>query len=228
MSVEGKKFEHPSYGMVGFSRVTGNPGRLFGSSVSGSSVSDHGTFVSLRITRASRQHDLSRDWYHGDMTPIIEVYLSSAQFAELLTSMNIGSGVPCTIRYTDGQSVESPPNELLEAEQVKHDFKGRIDELAVKLISSQKHISELLEKKALTQADRKEVNSLLDGVVREIKANMPFVLESFEKATKQMETAAKAEVDAFMTHAMMVAGMNALQAGDARTARTLPEGAEGD
>jgi hypothetical protein len=211
-----QEFEHESYGMVGFSRITGNPGRLFGSALPNQHV-----FIKLRLVKGSRRHALGRDWYHGEAHPIVEVDLSAAQFAEMLTSMNCGSGVPCTIRYADGKRIENPPLEMLESEQIRHDFKGKTEQVAKKLDASRKKIGELLEKKVLGQKDREEIKSLLGLIVQDVRSNLPFWQESFEEAAKKIVTHAKAEVDAFMTHSLMVAGYKAISEGK-DTGSTIP------
>ena len=99
---------HPAWGMVEFSRVEhGGPCRLFGSS-----LTNHGTTIILRVWEASRKHDCGQDWYHGSIRKeLIAVEMSAAQFAGLLTTMNVGNGVPCTIRHVQGvQRPEVPPD----------------------------------------------------------------------------------------------------------------------
>ena len=56
-----KHFEHESYGMLAFSRITGNSGRLFGSS-----LPNQGTSIRLRIAQGMRRHALGQDWYSAE------------------------------------------------------------------------------------------------------------------------------------------------------------------
>lgn len=216
-----KEFQHESYVMAGFSRITGSPGRLFGSS-----VAHHQTFIRLTIRRAKRIHNLGRDWYHGDSMPIVEVDLSAAQFAEMLTGMNVGSGVPCTLRWIDGKKMGEPPDEMLEAEQVKTDFKEKLGGVAKKLDAAKARLQEVLAKKNLTQADRKDVQSHVDSIIQEVRSNLPFWLSQFHEATEKVVTAAKAEVDAFMTHAVMAAGWKSLKEDEGGRPPALPPGPE--
>jgi len=201
-----KEFAHESYGMVGFSRCTGSSGRLFGSS-----LPNQGTFIRLRLTSATRKHYLGRDWYHGDVQTMYEVDLSAAQFAELLTSMNVGSGVPCTIRFADGRQMAQPPDELLEAEQVRHDFESKTETVAKKLDGFAKQIMEVLDKPTITKKDRETAKMALKLIVQDVRSNIPFWLEQFSEATQKITSAAKAEVDAFVTHAVMATGLKSLQ-----------------
>ena len=205
-----KIFEHESYGMVLFSRITGHSGRLFGSS-----LPDQGSFIRLRITRADRRHHLGRDWYHGENKVMMELDLSNVQFAELITTMNQGSGVPCTLRYCEGRQMENPPNERLEAQQIRDDFKEKTAQVARNMQESVKKIDEILAKKSTTQADRAMVKELLGLIVQDVNSNMPFWLRSFHEATGKIVASAKTEIDAFMTNAVMSAGYKALGEGAA-------------
>ena len=121
MSDEVKRQKHPAYGLVQFSRQHGGSKKLFGSQIR----SD--TTIALRIFEGEVQHELSYDRYsHAKNRPIIEVVLSAAQFAELLTTMNMGSGVPCTIEYRDGKDVPPiPETDKAEAQKIHEGFQRK-------------------------------------------------------------------------------------------------------
>lgn len=111
---------HESWGMVGLSRACcGGPQQLFGSD-----VTNH-TVIILSVKTAQKTRDLGRDWIMGDDT-ICEVAMSPNQFAELISNMNVGDGVPCTITYTQQQgNIQFKPenNKLvtLQADRFKTD-----------------------------------------------------------------------------------------------------------
>lgn len=209
---------HESYGMVGLSRCTGGSRRLFGSS-----IRNHGHFISLEVRQAKRMHDLSRDWYASDgRVPLIEVHLSAAQFAELITTMNIGDGVPCTIRYLGTEKMEDPPDVSTETEKVQTGFKEHTEELAQKMDGFLADMRTLFEKKSVGKRDREEALKQIGLFIQEVRSNMPFVLESFEEATEKVVTTAKAEVEAFTTHAVQVVGLEAIA--DGRFPKALTKG----
>jgi ElaB/YqjD/DUF883 family membrane-anchored ribosome-binding protein len=205
-----KVFEHPSYCMVQFSRCQGNPGRLFGSP-----LQEHGSFVTLRVVEAERRHSLSRDWYFGGSKTIVEIYLSPMQFAELLTTMNVSSGVPGTLRFHGqgpGKIAKPPEDEEIEADVVARGFKEDIERIGTELKELQAKAEEILGSKGPVKAEeKKEILNGINKMVRDIVANLPFVLESFQEATERTVKAAKAEVDAFVTTAVMATGLDALQ-----------------
>ena len=214
MSRKEKEFRHESYGMVMFSRCGGSPGRLFGSS-----LSDHPTTIHLRIAKGVRRHSLSQDRFSGEGLPMIEVILSAGQFAELLTTMNVGDGVPCTISRIGAKQVSPPPREeLTEPEQIKADFGETTDAILDRMAA----FRALLEKAADKMGKKDRENLLFEFGILEghTKGNIPFVASSFHEATDRMLVHAKAEVDAFMTHAVMAAGVKALSE---RVVPELPE-----
>ena len=209
-----KEFKHESYGLIGFSRCTGNSGKMFGSS-----LPNQYTFIRLRIGPGLRRHHLSRDWFHGDHDmnggrDYIEVDLSPAQYAELLTTMNAGVGVPCSIRYLNGRTVDPCPDELLEAEQVREGFEETTNGLAKRMKIFTIKMKEIFEKKTpVTQKDKEELKGLYAMVIQQVESNMPFVIDQFHTAAGKIITQAKAEVDAFMTHAIHNAGIKAISSG---------------
>jgi len=208
MSREEEREEHPSYGMIGFSRVTGNPGRLFGSP-----LRSHESFVTLRISHGQRIHELGYDRFYGPMRgEIIEVILSAGQFSELLTTMNIGSGVPCTIRYIDGKEIPKPPEETeLEVEKVRKGFKKDLKDIVAQIKKDRAALEELLGKKTLSKADKDTIAWMVAKVEQHVEANMPFMLSQFEEASEKVVKHAKAEIDSFITTNVIAEGLRTIK-----------------
>lgn len=188
---------HPAFGVVQFNRVQGNPGKLFGSH-----LNKHAGFIRLRVCRAERVHSLSRDRITpaGTGPDIVEVDLSFTQFAELLTSMNMGEGVPCTIRRVERDQVAEIPEDLqTEQEKVADGFQQRTDEMSALLKEKMAKVEEILAKKSIGKADRDAIRWAFGKVLQDVEANLPFVQKSFIESTEKTVQAAKAEVDGFMT-----------------------------
>jgi len=217
-----KEFRHESYGMIGFSRITGSSGRMFGSS-----LPDQHTFIRLRIGTGMRTHSLSRDWFGKDYDmndgrDYIEVDLSPAQYAELLTTMNVGSGIPCSIRSIDGRGIAECPDELFEVEQIREGFSDTTKELADRMKTFASKMKETFEKKTtITLKDKEDLRVLYGLVVQQVESNMPFVINQFHTAAGKIITQAKSEVDAWVTSAIHAAGIKAISEGK-EPALTLP------
>lgn len=88
---------HPAFGMIQANRVSQGPtgAVLFDSDV------QHHHYVTLKIMGATRKRDLHRDWIH-ESGQYIEVAMSEAQWAGLISSMNT-TGTPCTLRWLRGE-----------------------------------------------------------------------------------------------------------------------------
>ena len=106
MKVNSKETTHPAYGIASFHRICGNAGNLFGSSV----YCDH--YVEMEISSGVEIDNGSYHSYLSSGKPHIRVAFSPAQFAELITSMNIGPGVPCTIKEIAGERIDKIPDEI--------------------------------------------------------------------------------------------------------------------
>ena len=211
MSRDEKWDKHPSYGHVQFSRVSIGGGlnrkhRLFGSA-----IDNHGTTVMLRVVEAERTHRHGTDWTHGTGTMLVEAELSAAQFAELLTTMNVGTGVPCTIRFRQDTGITPDPPDLeTEVDRSRETFKARMVGVGATIRPHLEKIAALTER--LPNKTRIEVEREIGQVLQEIERNLPFFAEQFRETTEQVTVAAKAEIEAFTTHAVMLAGVRALTA----------------
>jgi hypothetical protein len=166
---------------------------------------------------------LGQDWYHGSLRKeLIEVELSAAQFAGLLTTMNIGSGVPCTIRHVQGERRPDVPPDPGEMGRIRSTFRKDIEGengergghggLTTRLRDLMSEAKSVLSKDGTVKvSERKALLHRLEMLEQEIRVNLPFMLKQFERATEKVATAAKAEVDAFITNAATRLGLERLR-----------------
>lgn len=225
-SSEGDTVEsHESFGLISISRVRGKA-RLFGSA-----ISSHDTFFELAVRQSVVRHSLGRDRYQSAGPEIVRVKLSAAQFAELITTLNVGSGVPCTLDLVMGEKVESPPEQYTEVEKVEQEFASRAKGVVDSLLASQTVVKDLLGKKSLTSADKKAILSVVEDAARDIGRNMPFLLRQFGEAAEKVKTTAKQEVESFFALSLHRLGLESMQ-GDWSGVQILPSkgtgGAEGE
>jgi hypothetical protein len=203
----GRRYSHPAMVTVQFNRIEHGFGgvSLFGSSVK------HRSSVILRISKADVERDLSTDWVHGGIDPIIEVELAPAQFSELLVSMNVGTGVPATLRYHNGESFDSP--ELpTKAEEFRSEIESALTKAMDGIRSAQTEVNGLLnDDKPIGKKGKLELQEMLRRLNGLAEGTIPFIMEQFSKQMSKTVVEAKAEVDAFVTHAIQQTGLKALR-----------------
>ena len=197
--------EHPTYGLVGFSRTShGPPGEnLFGSSI------QHMNTITLRIRRAEKHRDLNRDWYFAREN-LIEVSMSPTQFAEAITCMNVGDGIPCTLKYVGGKDMGRCPEHnqrQVFCDEVKHSVNKAMEDAKALVCEA----NELLAKKNTTIGDKKRIAHLVQMLMQHIISDMPFVHRQFDEAMDKTVSEAKGEVEAFFLNKIHSLGLDALQ-----------------
>lgn len=116
-------YSHSSWGLLQISRISGSGSQsLFGSSIK------HSNTIALRIYKAKKHRSLSRDWYINEGCPYIKIEMSPAQWAEAITSLNIGCGVPCTITQKDGQLIKFA-EEITKIEEHAKEFENILNDV---------------------------------------------------------------------------------------------------
>jgi hypothetical protein len=195
--------KHESYGMVRFSRITSSGQKnLFGSSIT------HSNTITLTIGRGEVKRDLNREWFfsHED---IVEVEMSENQFAELITTLNAGSGIPCTIRRLEGKGIEDPPYEN-KRQLFENEFRDDVKKIGANLNTLAVELQQLLDEKAPTRVFREFVNKV-KMVAQDVCANLPFVQKSFNEAIDKTVTEAKSDIEAFVMNKVTSLGIEALK-----------------
>ena len=101
-----KEEKHPSYGVARFSRITGGSSNFFGT------VIKPVHYIQLEIFRGIKQVCSTggeENFIDDSRIPLITVRMTSAEFAELITTMNMGSGIPVTLDDIGGERIEDCP-----------------------------------------------------------------------------------------------------------------------
>jgi hypothetical protein len=90
---------------VSFSRKhTNKPTKLFGSAI------ETNTIIGMRLHIGEQDRAYSKNRYFGRQL-LAEVDMTPNQFSELITTMNVGEGIPVTIRYFNGEDIPHIPED---------------------------------------------------------------------------------------------------------------------
>lgn len=203
--------KHESYGLVSINRVSGFR-RLFGSSIR------HQHFFSIRVMRGQRQAGEWGEHFRTDgRVPIVSFDLSPAQFVELITTQNIGEGVPCTITDVEGVRMDPTPDDAgSELKMMKEQFEARFTDTVASMGKKLKEVDALLEKKSLTKDDKVAIRSILNAGYRMMSDSAPHTLKIFGEHTEKMIAKGKLEVESFIMLAIQKAGIKSIKDSDGR------------
>ena len=200
-----KEENHESFAMLSFNRVNSSVGQtLHGSNLK------HNTIIQMHLHHSSVRRGLNHNWYHANKQ-IASVSMSQNQFSELITSMNMGDGIPVTLEFTerDGR-IESPEfsnvNEL-HSDEFKETSK-RVAKDAIDMLASMKTF--LSGTGTVKKADRNKMLHDMEMVVQDIVSNMPYMEKCFRETMDKTVTDAKGTIEAFAQHRFNEAGIKAL------------------
>lgn len=206
---------HPSYGLIGVSRVSGR-GILFNSDT----VHQH--FIALRIMEARRVIDNTNELVIRDRL-LCEISMTESQFAQFITQPNRGDGVPCTIHYNSGDNDKPWMNsfgcrpEPPAPEPFTIPFKREAGERA-KIISDnlsdlQKAVEEFLDGSAKpNKGALNELKSKIESARRQIDANLPYVVEVASEQIEKKIASAIVEFESYTSQSLQAKGLSHLQA----------------
>jgi len=196
--------DHESYGMIGISRVTGTPRRLFGSSIS------HSNTIILTIKTGEKDRHLNRNWFFGNKQ-IVSIEMSAIQFSEMITSLNMGDGVPCTLRDIGDGRIEDPPA-TDDAILTRSEFKEKLLSIADTYAGSINDAKKILLKKgSIKVKDREKAWDIISAIYQSIRSTLPFINESFNKSVERTVLEAKGEIESFVENKIRSTGIQSLR-----------------
>lgn len=198
-----KKHKHPSYGMISACRCNSSHNKIFYGA-----ETQHNNFIVLEIHTSDVTRGLNKDWYYSD-DKLIQVALTPLQWAELLTSMNT-TGTQCTIEYIKGQgSIESPPKLQDKIDLHKMEFEQYTQDVLSKVSKSLKDLEDAIENNKGKKVLRESLNNL-KITSRNLKPNLKFASDQFEKHVDKVVTEAKQKIESAIEHKIVSLGQNAL------------------
>lgn len=210
---------HPSFANVSFTRFqTSGFHSFFGSNLKNSNG------VSLKITKCDwvRDESSGQDFYFPNGLPYIEVWLTESQFAQLLTTMNRGEGVPCTLKYRNGEEILPPPYVSRAQESLK-EFKIRTDRVMAHSRRLCGAVSEYAKERKLNKAQWDNLEELVKALERELGSSMRFSFQIFNEMTDKTLNEAKAMIDGYISENLKKLGIDALQG-----TKLLPENGDSE
>jgi hypothetical protein len=200
--MEGENVTHPAFGQIGASRVSGHV-NLYGSDFV------HNNFIAIRVSHGELRRGLSNDWPHVT-DEITEVWLSEAQWATFVSSLNSGTGVQCTIRHVNREPMPLLPPPTPRTDQFKKEAAETMDRAHRDL----EEIAELIGASNLSGKAKKELLSKLQSASRSIGGSVDFVLKQFGEHMENTVEKAKIEVEAYINDRVQKAGLKALGGDD--------------
>jgi hypothetical protein len=200
-----------SAGVISFNRTSGSA-VLFGSPF------NHQHYITMRVHRAQVQRDLHEtSIFKASGLPYIQVEMSASQFSEAITSLNLGTGIPCTVAYANGKRLERPT-----IENERELFDSEIDaatQNAVNVI--EELIGAILEEK-LPKKAQERLLGLARVSLKSLNDSLPFIAEMYAETLNGLEQKAKTEITAYADHVVHRFGLEAMANG----LPMLPEGKE--
>lgn len=198
--IHGKTYHHPAFGQISASRVTG------GASLYGSDF-EHRAFVEITISRSQLGRSLSRDWHFGKER-LVSVRLSEAQWATFVSSLNIGSGVPCTLDRVAGKQAPSIPlrtEQDIASSEVVERARSMGEKVTQTIDAIKGELGAGISKKRC-----EEILAHLKSLEQDLNSNVEFYVDSFDKHMETTVEKAKIEVGAYVQSTLQRAGMESL------------------
>lgn len=174
-------------GIMSIHRTQSTGSVLFGSPIK------HDSYIAIRVDSCEVDNntvDAIPRYYPRNRK--IEVHLTSSQFAELITTLNVGNGTPCTIYWCEGKRNEIP-QELGDDTQR---FRNKVREINAEITAQIQVLVDMVNTDGvkLTKTQKKQLNVKLQSIISKLNHDYPFVFECFQERMESVKQQIKAEL----------------------------------
>lgn len=199
---------HESYGIARFSRISGGGQNFFGTIIKPQHYIDFEVFHARKeicnISGDERFYEENRG------KPIISIKMTSSQFAELITTMNVGSGIPVTIKRIDGVRVGECPDQESPMKITIDKAKEGVAETEAELSVDIDEIIAEISNNKLGQKKTEGLIKKLERVRERLASNASFYQEMMIETGEKQMALIKSEVDNTVTSIVNRLGLKSL------------------
>lgn len=200
-----EEIKHESFGKLRFSRVSCTPAqRFYGSELAQSH------YIQMTLEESEVHRTLTQESYFCSGKTLVQLRMSTGQFAELITSLNTGSGTPVTIELVGEKFMEKLPEIESRKEFVHNAFTERMKSFGDTIRKVQEDAKNIVKKKTLSKEDIRNLTHHLDWLTGEVERNIPFFAEQFQETMDKVVLEAKTEVENAIQHKISVLGLEEL------------------
>lgn len=204
-----RRLTHPAFALIRATRVTGHCA-LYGTDFI------HNNLVKIAIGRSALHRSTSHDW-PAPGAELIEVYMSEAQWARLLSSTGaVDAETQCTLVKLGPDAVPGLPPPESRADE----FADELRNTQSRAINSLGDLRTAIDGLGLSKRSAASLAAMVDNALTQITANSEHVVRQFGKHAEHLVEEVKTEVSAWM-QTMIASAQAAARLGD-RSAPPLP------
>jgi hypothetical protein len=163
-------------------------------------------YITMSVSRVKQYRSLG-DTHHMNENELIEVKMSYSQFAEAITTMNYGCGVPCTLNYFNGEKIPSIENQIHEVDLFTDDVIDEVAEMAGKIDRLYHEVAAAKISKGLQTRLLSQISSL-SGV---LKDRLPFIEKVYIEKLDKLKAKVKTDIAAWMDHIAINKGIESIK-----------------
>lgn len=191
---------HPAFAQIVAHRVNGHT-QLYASDFT------HHNTIRIEIKHSELHRNLSNDW-HFARGIIAEVEMSEAQWATFISTLNVGSGTPCTLlAMKDDYNIPGIPPPETRQDQFAEEMKKTLH----KAIEGMSKVQAMIEGTSLSAKAKKEILMALEVAGYGVSSSLKFVAKQFGEHMEKVTEDAKIEVEAYVSNMVSRTGLAMLK-----------------
>lgn len=209
-----KIVKHESFGLISACRTNGSHGHFF----YGSDMQPN-NFITITLCKNCQiEYDnvMGKRYTEGrnNLDDIVEIEMTSTQFAEFITTLNVGQGVPCNIKKFGRVIDRYEENEELDS-KYEYEYKKSIEILKKQrgaYNEAHKKIMEICDK--LPNKKKEEISSIINKLATDVCDNVPFHIRNIKDASEEIVSKAKTEIASYLNVATNIVTGKQLDMGE--------------
>lgn len=163
----------------------------------------------MRFGLREQSNEIGRSWYFGRES-LIELRMTNTQFAEMITSLNQGGGIPCTLEYVAGKGkIEQEKDKEYKVDFHKRKMSENAKKVLERLNSQIEEVTKSIQK--LPKKDQENLNVIFSSLKRDPNQNFPWYTQQFYETMENVAQDIKSNMETDLMHKLQRLGLETLQ-----------------
>lgn len=189
---------HPAFAQIRAGRVTGHVNLH-------DSEFHHQAFITVEIHASEMNRSHHRSW-PMPTDELIRVCMSESQWATFVSSLNCGSGTPCTLDRINGEHMPGLPDPVRETAKHTAEVRKRLETTMVVL----KELETAIGEAGLSAKKADVLRRLVSKATMDLGCNLDFAVDSFAEHTELTVEKGKQEIHGYFAGMVARMGMEAI------------------
>jgi hypothetical protein len=169
----------------------------------------------MKVSTSVKTRSNNCDRFIEDGT-ILRLRMSPNQFSELITTLNVGEGVPATLEMFFDQNLPKGEIPRLPVQSKTETFRAELGDITQETVEKIQALNKSIDEITMPKKNKEALKSQITQILNNLQSNLPYILTCANQQLDKAVASAKSVIDSFYTGLCVRLGVKSLREGNVK------------